>query len=55
MGRFIAFLYGIAAYLFFAVTFLYAVAFVGNLPAPKTIEPPRLRSRGCATRGRKGH
>ena len=47
MGRFIAFLYGIAAYLFFAVTFLYAVAFVSNVIVPTTIDtgkasPPLL-------------
>lgn len=47
MGRLIAFLYGIAAYLFFAVTFLYAVAFVSNVIVPTTIDtgkasPPLL-------------
>ncbi len=47
MGRFIAFVYGIAAYLFFAVTFLYAVAFVSNVIVPTTIDtgkasPPLL-------------
>jgi protein-S-isoprenylcysteine O-methyltransferase Ste14 len=38
MGRAVAFLYGILCYLFFAVTFLYAVAFVSNVIVPTTID-----------------
>src|SRR4029079_7362638 len=37
-GGLVAMLYGIAAYLLFLGTFLYAIAFVGNLPVPKTID-----------------
>ena len=37
-GGLVAMLYGIATYLLFLVTFLYAIAFVGNLPVPKTID-----------------
>ena len=37
-GGLVAMLYGIATYLLFLATFLYAIAFVGNLPAPKTID-----------------
>ena len=37
-GGLVAMLYGIATYLLFLATFLYAIAFVGNLPVPKTID-----------------
>jgi protein-S-isoprenylcysteine O-methyltransferase Ste14 len=38
MGPFIAFLYGIASYVVFFVTFLYAVGFVTGVVVPKTID-----------------
>jgi protein-S-isoprenylcysteine O-methyltransferase Ste14 len=38
MGRLIAFLYGLASYLVFFVTFLYAIGFVSGLVVPKTID-----------------
>ena len=37
-GGLVAMLYGIVTYLLFLATFLYAIAFVGNLPVPKTID-----------------
>lgn len=38
MGPFIAFLYGIASYVVFFATFLYAIGFVTGLIVPKTID-----------------
>src|SRR4051794_10453489 len=38
MNKIAAFLYGIVVYSLFLGTFLYAVAFVGDLPVPKTVD-----------------
>ena len=49
MAKFMAFLYGIVAYLAFAVTIVYAIGFVAGLVVPKTIDsgaPARPDSAG---------
>ena len=38
LGGLVAMVYGIVAYLLFLVTILYAMAFVANLPVPKSID-----------------
>ena len=45
MGRFIAFLYGLASYVAFFGTILYAIGFVSGLLVPKTIDTGRLSCR----------
>jgi methanethiol S-methyltransferase len=43
MAKFIAFLYGLAAYLVFLLAFLYAIGFVTGLVVPKTIDDGAVR------------
>jgi protein-S-isoprenylcysteine O-methyltransferase Ste14 len=38
IGRVAALLYGVASYLVFLLSFVYAVAFIGNYPVPKSID-----------------
>src|SRR5689334_14569725 len=40
MSRAAAFLFAIVAYAIFFATFLYLIAFVGDLPVPKTVDLP---------------
>lgn len=48
MSRIIIFVYGIAAYLAFAASFLYAVAFVSNVAVPTTIDTGIVSPPGMA-------
>ena len=38
MGALLSLLYGVAAYLFFACTFVYAIGFIGGVFVPKTLD-----------------
>jgi protein-S-isoprenylcysteine O-methyltransferase Ste14 len=48
MRRLAIFLYGVACYVVFFATFLYAVGFIGNLLVPKAIDSPRDVALGTA-------
>ena len=38
MGRILGVIFGVVAYAFFLAVFLYAIAFVGDLPVPRTLD-----------------
>jgi methanethiol S-methyltransferase len=48
MNRVLAFLYGVVSYVIFLCTFLYAIAFVSNVLAPKSIDSVPTASLGQA-------
>jgi hypothetical protein len=44
----LGFLYGVASYVVFLAVFLYAIAFVSNLPVPKTLDSGEAGPLGAA-------
>jgi len=46
--KILGFLYGVASYVVFLAVFLYAIAFVGNLPVPKTLDSGEAGPLGAA-------